>query len=104
MDEINMENNEIKLTGCILKIKGKEIILTIEEAHQLKMELEKAFPTPPMIVKEPVIIPNWEPVQPWPGGPWPVQPWNVPCTPYPSPYITWCTMTYDSTDPGKIKQ
>ena len=102
MKDKKKEDNEIKLIGCILKVKGEEIILTIEEAFQLKMELEKAFPTPPVIIKEPIYVPNPFPAKPTPM--WPSQPWDVPCSPtMPSPYITWCSMTYDSTSSDKVK-
>lgn len=53
-----MKNNEIKFSGCILKIKGKEITLTPEELFILKQEIEKISPTPPIFIKEYVQVPS----------------------------------------------
>ena len=66
------KDKKIELKGCILRIKGKDITLTMEEMFTLKLELEKVFPVPPLIMKEPVYIPSQ------PGLPDPY-PWAIPC-------------------------
>lgn len=33
-------NNEIKITGINVKVKGKELTLTVDEARELKKELD----------------------------------------------------------------
>ena len=78
-----MKNEKIELLGCILKIQGKEIRLSMEEVHALKLEIDKMIPPTPYVIKEPIYIPQI-----------PYTPWYPPLTPQ-SPYIM-CTTTSSS--------
>lgn len=60
-------NNEIKITGINVKVKGKELTLTVDEARELKKELDALLGVKVYQPWQPYVVHNY-PTSPYRFG------------------------------------